>query len=594
MKKYTIILFIVSVFCCPAFSNAQKYYTVQSDQWQMVNDICQLAGVSGPSSNGPLTATQLLAALNRAESVLKGSIPEVEEVKRDLSANRGLFGDGISFLSISPFLNVEGYFQSNPHDTPKWGNSIVDPDAEWLIKDSLSRRPVLGVEGEMGISDFFYGRIEYSFIQNDYVEGIWNSSFSHNLSNLFSQNFPYDSGVSIGNRHISVIAAKGRRSIGRGFTGNTAIGDVYNYQEYLKAGVFSDFLGVILAVTNFDSSNDISMTGNPFDVLGSRFSGNKTLRYESSIEWNFFEKFSYSITMITLEDSDGGIDLRAFNPFYIMHNMFNFGEGKKEILEANNMLTMDFSLTPFEKWNLYFQFTIDQSQTADEVAAYVIYPGYVDPDAKGYLANISYVDRLGNGIFRAYAEFVYNSPGLYLAEVYYSPSGALTHLRKTDGNPNPRCWALDYLIGYHRVSQNGDDVTFSGYRFGPDVIVGAIGFRYTEYDKLTLDARLMYMAHGEKGRGTDIRNYSFDGIDSPSTYDSLAPTGIVEHAVACTVELRCRPFAFVETYVGLEYSYRWNYMNVDGLHDQNLKFAVGAKVSAEIKDIYELFAGAGK
>ena len=68
MKKCFLCVFIV---CCmvlvPMFANAQKYYSISSQEWQLVNQLCHYAGVAGPSSNGPVTQAQLELALERAE-----------------------------------------------------------------------------------------------------------------------------------------------------------------------------------------------------------------------------------------------------------------------------------------------------------------------------------------------------------------------------------------------------------------------------------------------------------------------------------------------------------------------------------------------
>lgn len=41
-----------------------------------------------------------------------------------------------------------------------------------------------------------------------------------------------------------------------GYTGNTAIGDNYEYQEFMKLGFYTKRTSVFLTLTNFDSSRD--------------------------------------------------------------------------------------------------------------------------------------------------------------------------------------------------------------------------------------------------------------------------------------------------------------------------------------------------
>ena len=69
MKIRRVLVFLIAVSFCglSLFSVETKYYPVASNEWKMVDDICRIAGVSGPSSFGPVTGNQLLIALDRAE-----------------------------------------------------------------------------------------------------------------------------------------------------------------------------------------------------------------------------------------------------------------------------------------------------------------------------------------------------------------------------------------------------------------------------------------------------------------------------------------------------------------------------------------------
>ena len=122
-------------------------------------------------------------------------------------------------------------------------------------------------------------------------------------------------------------------------------------------------------------------------------------------------------------------------------------------------------------------------------------------------------------------------------------------------------------------------MAFSWYIYGPDAIVFALGGEYYIPDKIDLRARVFYMAHGEKGRGSDDNNYNFSGIDSKETINTLSPTGIVEKTFAVSAECDWTLSEFVSLYCGAAYSYRWNYRNQEGINLGNLQTAFGVKLT---------------
>ncbi len=549
-----------------------------------MNELCIYAGVLGPTTNGPVTVAQLMVALDRAEDVLGSDFGPLVELKSDLCEDTGLFRDENAYLSVVLELAGEGYYQSSPIETVTIEDMMIDPDRYLLIKDSKERSNLFEIDAEMGIKDFFYGRFVMSFGPLDYVPGVWDESFATSLRFSHSENFPYDAGISAGSSNLTLVAAKGRRSMGQGYTGNLALGDVYNYQEYLRAGFFSNIVSVYAGMTNFDSSHYESYKNNPFNVYGGCLGGFKNIRYDMSLEVNLTRFMGFTFSLINMCDSESSFDLRALNPFYIMHNIPNFTDGKYT-MEANNFMTFDVTLVPLRRWQVYFQFAMDQYQSEGEVDDYLDRYGYVDPNAIGVLANLTYANRLESGNMLFYGEFVYNSPGMYLNQTYYDGEHNVT--KKTEYGTN-YCWSQDYLVGYHRTSQYGNDVTFAGYGLGPDVIVGALGARYAGDCGLDIEGKLLYIAHGEKGRGTSIDNYIFTGINGRTTYTIGAPTGIVEYTAACTVEAEKNMFNVLSMYVGCAYAHIWNFGNIEGKSEDMVQFAIGLTLHVDPVDIFGL------
>ena len=423
MKRFFLCFIMVFASLVLVFSSSidQKYYPVSSHEWTMVNDICHIAGVPGPSSNGPLTSYQLSLALDRAENELVTSNPIIGYVRTILGKTDSLYEDEIGSVSLKLEVDGEAYMQSNGNGL---SSDAFDQDSDWFIRNYRERPAFLSLTLENTIGDFLYSRLVIMGKQKQYSgDDYWNDNTHFGFTGArFSQNFPFDAGLSLGTKGFFVITGRGRVSLGEGFTGNTAIGDNYDYQEFMKLGYYTKNTGVNLTLTNFDSSRDIVKDAtvhitSPYSVQNSKFSGYRELRHSAEYEMTLFDKVKFSLAFITLLDTDTAFDFRYLNPMMILHSMYNFHDGN--ILEANNMIFVDFSWAVAKKLNLYFQVTMDQFQITGEADGYTATYGYTDPNAFSFLMNLSYTDMIKDGIGRVFAESVYTAPGMYLNQKYY-------------------------------------------------------------------------------------------------------------------------------------------------------------------------------
>ncbi len=600
MKKAALTLILLSLLLSALNAGGQKYWAVSSSEWQRVNAVCHSAGVVGPSSNGPVTTDQLLLALSRAELVLGSDNPLVASLKEELGEEESIYSDRLGSVNLTGALSPELYAQSGmPFGSDYRENITWDLDGDWFIKNTRERRPLVSVTLENNILDMIYSRFNIGVISalSKYgdSEPYWNNHFQTQLSDgHIAQNFPSDAGISIGKEGVSLIAARGRVSLGEGYTGNTAIGDNYDYQEFVKAGFYTEHTSVFMTLTSFDSSHknpkEVDEKGNtymytlkPWDVLSSRFTGYRELRHSVDYEVTLTPSFRFSLAFITLLDTTSAFDIRYLNPFMIFHNYYNYHE--ETILEANNMITLDFSYSPAPKWNLYLQLTMDQSQVKGEAEGYLGF-GYTEPNAYGGLFNVSYSDIVKDGILNLYAEAVYNMPGMYLNSKFYDDNGNVTQFKGERNEAGeftssyPRCFSQDFLLGYKRTESDYDDISYSGYVYGGDLAVFSLGGSYTLPGSFTLSSSLFYMAHGEKGRGEDEKNYTFDGIDTIDDVWRLALTGTVEHTLVIKAEGEWVIWKYLSLSLGAAYSYRWNYRNREGKTFSNLQGYVGFTLSS--------------
>ena len=590
MKRAVAVLsfFLLSVLSAFSSSNLQRYYAVGSTEWQSVNAICHTAGVTGPSSVGPVTADELLLALSRAES-RGGTNALIEDMKARLTDSSALLVDeDYGTIDITGDATPEFYaqlsqpFGENSSTMPDW-----DLDGDWFIKNTRERNPICSITLENTVGCVFYSRfvlsIENTISRENDTTPYWNDFLSSQMTefNIF-RNFPDDGGISLGGKGLSLIIARGRLSVGEGYTGNTAVGDNYDYQEFMKASFYTRYGKVSLSLTTFDSSHDGSLM--PYGLLSSRFNEWRELRHSASYEITPFENFRLSLTFVSHLDTRTALDIRYLNPFLFLHNYFNYEDAT--VFESNNMISADFSWTIAPGWNLYGQLTMDQVQLTNEVRRYVSEMGTVDPNAFGGLMNISYSGILGSGLLNVYAEFVYNMPGMYLNSKYYDENGSVTQYRySSSGELNRSCWSQDFLTGYKRTESDYDDIGYSTYLYGGDCLVLSAGASWRVPDTRLVKADVFYMAHGEKGRGSSIDNYTFEGINSEADLNRLSLTGTVEHTIVLRAEEELKVWNSLSLSFGGAYSLRINYNNEDGRLFSNFQCYFGIRLTTSELEI---------
>ncbi len=603
MKKILISLLCLVVLSFTLSANSQEYYPVSSSVWQTVNGLCHAAGVAGPSSYGPVTADQLLVALSRAEKVLGPDNAVLKEVKERLTSDEYIYTDKLGSINLSGYISPEFYFQTNkPFGENDEERPEYDLDGDWFIKSSRDVNAPIAVTLENSIHDILYSRfvlaVEQALDYNGegYKEIYWNKYFhTQFMESTIFRNFPKDAGISIGAKGLNLIVGRSRVSLGEGYTGNTAIGDNYDYQEFLKSGFYTEHTSVFLTLTTFDSSHinpylkdryERLPDNEPWNLLSSRFTGYRELRHAVNYELTPTNNFKISLGFVCMMDTTCAFDIRYLNPFMIFHDYFNYHE--ETILEANNMITADFSWAIAKKWNLYGQLTMDQYQMKGEAEGYADDFLYTEPNAFGGLVNLSYSDIIDDGLLNVYFEGVYNMSGMYLNSKYYvDGTDTVTQYSKSkDGTVNyAPCYSQDFLTGYKRTESRCDDIGYSTYIYGGDCLVFSLGGSYRKPDTYSVKASALYMAHGQKGRGANPENYTFAGINQLENVKTLGLYGTVEHTLVVKAEGEVKVWEYLSLSLGAAYSYRWNWKNTEGRTFGNLQAYVGFRLSTSSIEI---------
>ena len=223
----------------------------------------------------------------------------------------------------------------------------------------------------------------------------------------------------------------------------------------------------------------------------------------------------FAIDLSTIYNSTYGFDLRFFYPFVISHNYYNYtNELEKTYFdEANNMMTFALETTPIKGLSIGAQFTLDQAQVYFEDKTSV-------PSAWGVLANIKYTTPINDcGNLDTWVEFVYTNPYIYL-------NGKIDSEGLYDYN-------LDYIVGYH--ANYVPEFGYSGYQYGPDTILFALGGEYISNSSWNVGFKTIYKVQGQKRLGNkydsntesthiDMSNSTIE-TDSSVYINNNTPTG---------------------------------------------------------------------
>ena len=406
--------------------NTQKQYTGTSEEYNDVVNLCILTGTALPSSMTPVSGRELLMALERIDyETLNQNLRQLyDSVYKRLSEPEIILDLDPFFINTTPSIGLETYLHSA---TEPWmsSNDWTNPYRDRL---KLAELPV-----EIGLSDYFYGRVIPDIsMQLSQETGDPNREGDTEFNKLFTTNanlsigmqrsMPLVSEAVIGTDYLHLYIGRNRQSLGLGYTGNLMLGDNFIYQDFAKFTINTNYFTYNLSLTVFNTQKNTPISD--YSPLGSTklnsttFSGKKQYRVINNYQINLFDKATIYLNFGNLFDSE--FDLRMINPFYIMHNIFNFTKfggndyGNGAAIEANNHFSLALSYPFVPGWSLYLEAMIDQFQLIGENSSTAKEP----PNALGLLLNLTNASIINEGILKTHAEVVYTTPSLYLNEKY--------------------------------------------------------------------------------------------------------------------------------------------------------------------------------
>ena len=577
------VLFLVSTL---GAVNLQRTYTSRDWEYQLTDMLAREAGVVGTPGISPFPASGLLIVLERIDPLSLSS-----ESREDLEALKAvLSGDNEAVVFESGSMAVEAdaavNFRADIADYSQfdWSNQWTDGRGEYVqdrhnetIVPFRYQTPFLSVlmrvyfgswfqlEGGIAVSNNNHHLYESSlgWVINKYNGELLTLGMPDQFPASLQFDFPWRAGISAGNEYFNFIIGRYPHSYGSGVTGNLIIGDNFTYQEIAQLTFMNNYFTYSLSVTQFDQQipeeTDDGIgegTNNPITSISQRqFSGDQMYRIIHRFDINIMDRVRLSMDLATLYNTDNSFDLRFFYPFFFHHNLSNYTNETEMSYydEANNM--MGFTLEGALPWGLSasFSFVLDQAQTYAEKAGAV-------PPAYGMQANVKHTKRFNKGRLDSFFEFVLTNPYLYLNGKTYA-----------DGEYN---YNLDYIVGYY--SMNFSDAGYSGYVWGPDSIVMALGSEYISDSNFSVALNALYRTQGKKGyrlrsskSGISDHHYTYVDMTNAVFTDEdgknplrtpSGPWNEVEHMLRLSASFT---YTFdvpnIELYLGLAGHVYWNY-----------------------------------
>ena len=524
-SRFLLSLFIVLVLATPVFAN-QINYQYSSKEVQSLLTLARLTGTALPSMTYPVSSENIKKMLERIDSgSLSGEALRLYTgLKASLESPKTIFGTEESGFNL---------------DIPMTVLQVWNNDSEYKFKD---RAPLFSPNVDVYLTTYFAAEVDFDFKAdtNNYTDlknGIKMLSPLNYLKDK-AHEYPTKAYGSVGNGNLNLTIGRSRVSAGNGVTGNLELSENLLYQDYAKFSVMKGPVSYDFTVLVYDS---------PYEEQKA-YRYNFTDPYKAGYIHRFSTIFGNKVSVSMFEgimtySSNLLSDVRALNPFMMIHNTFTYENGN-----VNNFfgLEVDASL-PFGL-NLDVQGFVDQVKLGSESED-------SGEPAFAVLANLKGTWLVGEGILSAYTEYSYVSTYNYLKELNPPP--------ELDGNAPAHYYQID-LISANKYFPSGVEQNYIGYTYGSDVKVFGLGASYK------LDGReylfdFMYRIKGEFGVGTNetraIQNLTSHVPDEKTFSVALGSKGSIIKGI--------------EYFAKVGYTKSENYHHVSGATNSNpLWFAI--------------------
>lgn len=488
MAGLLILLALCILPCGAETSNRQRIIALDSEVYQDIDALYMMNGFAPPSYARPWSEDEIDHILSKLqpEKLTGPAKLAYENIQKKLS-KKLLFGkEEKAFASISGTVNLEGFFKTN------------DDRKEW-VHGYEERLPLFDIPFEFWLWDHMYIDVDLSIREAHDVLYDSDYDYSNIPENIkyIDPSIPYRAFMSVGGRNWNVQMGRDKISWGNGETGNMVISDWADWYNFIKFTTYWKVLkfsfvyaGLESYLTPEEKEFDKREQG---DGLVQGNYENFRERYKAFLAHRLEARITDKFTMAATEGIIFGNKYPEFgnmNPVSIFHSVF-----APEYSNVIFSLEADYAI--FRGFDLYAQVAMDEMKLSIENSE------SARPTALGYMLGTRYLFPAGDGIVKLTLEGAYTDPYLYNR---WHPLTRFTVRR--------RYWS--YLDdGYLYLDKA------TGYRYGPDAVVGYLAGEYRIPSDLMLKADITLKYLGEK-------NTSLSEITSYHTDKKTTPTGTVE------------------------------------------------------------------
>lgn len=543
----SIILVILSSVPVMMANPLSYIYTINDRIVQDVESLSIEAGVIPQYAEYPISGYELLAQLERIDnSALKVTSRRLQErliqrLHEQLSPNpaRGT-------------VTLNGELYVNTDETAESG--------DWMY-GYHDRQPLLHLKAEGLFAERVYGTISYSLARResrmDFTGIATNSPYPWgNTSETNVQNsYPHSAFFGISGNNFTLLFGRDTISFGRGNTGNLIVGAHSPFHDFLKISVRNKklrytFITIPMSEIMQDgttheseSSTVIEEDGKSYYPYTLFFNSLQRLFISHRLSYDFTPKFRVTLGEGTMIYSNK-IDLRMFNPLMFLHNYQNY-------YEVNNSMHLELEYAPIANFSMYAQLFLDQYQTSGEQGS-----SDLPPNAYAALAGMDFVKTVSGGRISGYLEGVYTSPFAYLR------AGDNTWIYdgfdEDDHISQQKQFNLDFV---HAASMRDGrtGITWLGYRYGPDSIVGSLNVAYDHDNGFGISMSTFFIVQGAKGLKIEGKEQYVDLVPAEDI-NMTSPSGsAVEYTFVPTVGgYITLPKIDLKAYTSVSYVNRWD------------------------------------
>ena len=547
-SKKALAICIMVLLCLSSLGAWQNTYNAQSREFRLMKALFRIAGQAVPSPTAPITGSQMEGYLSKLEDGVDSFGLQYGQLMDSLGLGSRTFSfEPDVFAVVRPTINPQVFVHSNEDA------SVIDweyPYRDWL--------PCLDFEVGLCLGNVFYGFIDLNlttrFSQIDY-----GTFFSNILWDImdFELALPRRAYASIGTNGLNLLVGRDRVSAGNGITGNLVVGDGHWWNDFAKLSVLKYPFAYDFTMMSFDVNGD-DYENHPLDFKQFDYNSPHKIVALHRFSMAPFKWMSFSVVEGMLQYGVNPFgDLEMLNPFMIFHGTNGYVNGNQ-----NNFFGLELSFVPCRGLELNLDVMFDQIQVKTELDDGKPWKDS-PPNAYGVLTNAIYSTVVGNGVSTYSLEFVYTSPCLYLKE----DRGKYKH------------YDTNLIVGNALWDDDSSDISYLGYKYGPDTIAVGFGADYMELDGISFGGALLFRAHGEHG----IRYYDnqHDTVElGPDHFYDVSPTyteGVTlpELRLSLSSYVEYALFNDLDLKANLAFVHAWNYHNEIGRKMFDVQLAVG-------------------